>query len=142
MRRINSFILGLLCGSLIFGTARVLANTDVLARLTTQLFFWNDEKIELEAYNINGYNYVRLRDVSNIFGVNIEYDEETRSVYLGETKTERIIDGNSYAREDYSQKANSNVFPCLLKPWHVLLMYLSPLPTRQRLPKRVMWAKI
>lgn len=110
MRRINSFILGLLCGSLIFGTARVLANTDVLARLTTQLFFWNDEKIELEAYNINGYNYVRLRDVSNIFGVNIEYDEETRSVYLGETKTERIIDGTSYAREDYSQKANSNVF--------------------------------
>ena len=110
MRRLHSFILGLLCGSLLFGSAAVLANTDVLARLTTQLFFWNDEKIELEAYNINGYNYVRLRDVSKIFGVNIEYDENTRSVYLGETKTERIIDGNSYAREDYSQNANSNVF--------------------------------
>lgn len=110
MRRFNSFILGLLCGGLIFGCTAVMANTDVLARLTTQLFFWNDEKIELEAYNINGYNYVRLRDAANIFGVNIEYDEESRSVHLGNTKSERIIDGKAYSREDYSQNANKDVF--------------------------------
>lgn len=112
MRKLHSFVLGLLCGSLLFGSARVLANTDVLARLTTQLFFWNDEKIELEAYNINGYNYVRLRDVSRIFGVDIEYDEETRSVYMGEIKQndEKVIDGKAYAKEDYSQNANNDVF--------------------------------
>lgn len=110
MRRFHSFILGLLCGSLIFGCTAVLANTDVLAGLTTQLFFWNGEKIELEAYNINGYNYVRLRDAAKIFGVNIEYDEENRSVYLGETKTERVIDGRAFSKEDYSQNANSNIF--------------------------------
>ena len=61
MKNIKSFIHGLLCGGLIFSGTAVLANADVLARLTSQVFFFNNEKIELEAYNINGYNYVRLR---------------------------------------------------------------------------------
>ena len=116
MRKYN-FILGFLCGTIIFGSTAVLANTDVLARLTSQVFYWNNEKIALEAYNIDGYNYVRLRDAANIFGVGIVYDEQTNSVYLGEAPVipeqkagSTEIDGTAYAREDFSQKANPDIF--------------------------------
>lgn len=117
MRKYN-FILGFLCGAAIFGGAAVMANTDVLARFTSQIFFWNHERIELEAYNINDYNYVRLRDVAKIFDVNIEYDENTDSVYMGE-KPAAVVkpsegkgksDGKAHAREDYSQSANPEIF--------------------------------
>ena len=117
MKCIKSFIIGLLCGAFIFGGTAVLANSDVLAKITSQIFFWNNEAIELEAYNINGYNYVRLRDVAKIFGVNVEYYEDTNSVYLGEDKKEeapnpenKVLDGNAYAKEDYSQSANQAIF--------------------------------
>lgn len=116
MKNIKSFVLGLLCGGLMFSGTVALANADVLARLTSQIFFWNNEKIELEAYNINGYNYVRLRDAAKIFGVNIEYDEQTDSVIMNNSdtaipkpQTERI-DGTAYAREDFSQQANPAIF--------------------------------
>ena len=124
MKNIKSFVLGLLCGGLIFSGTAALANADVLARLTSQIFFWNNEKIEVGAYNINGYNYVRLRDAAKIFGVNIEYDEQTDSVIMNDSDTaipnpqtepERLqqsekIDGTAYAREDFSQQANPAIF--------------------------------
>lgn len=124
MKRLSYFLLGLLCGAGIFTGTAVLANSDVLARLTSQVFFFNNEKIELEAYNINDYNYVRLRDAARIFGVNIEYDEQTDSVIMGD-KTEKDsnaqtnneeyrqsdrIDGMAYSREDFSQQANPAIF--------------------------------
>ena len=117
MKCIKSFIIGLLCGAFIFGGTAVLANSDVLAKITSQIFFWNNEAIELEAYNINGYNYVRLRDVAKIFGVNVEYIDTTNSVYLGDDKKEedpkpehKVLDGSAYAKEDYSQNANQAIF--------------------------------
>ena len=124
MKRLSYFLLGLLCGAGIFTGTAVLANSDVLARLTSQVFFFNNEKIELEAYNINDYNYVRLRDAAKIFDVNIEYDEQTDSVIMNNsdaaiqkphTETEQSqqtdrIDGTEYAREDFSQQANQAIF--------------------------------
>ena len=124
MKRLSYFLLGLLCGAGIFTGTAVLANSDVLARLTSQVFFFNNEKIELEAYNINDYNYVRLRDAAKIFDVNIEYDEQTDSVIMNnsdaaiqkpQTEPEQFqqtdrIDGTAYAREDFSQQANQAIF--------------------------------
>ena len=70
--RKSSFLIGLVCGSLLFSGLTAFANAEIIAKLTSQIFFWNNQKIELEAYNINGYNYVRLRDAAELFGVNIE----------------------------------------------------------------------
>lgn len=113
--RKHSFLCGLLTGACMFGGITVLANTDVLARLTSQVFYYNGSRIELEAYNINDYNYVRLRDAAELFGVKVEYDGETDSVYLGEKPAAVVtpvttIDGTAYAREDFSQKANPDIF--------------------------------
>ncbi len=109
-----SFLIGLLCGSLLFGGVTVFANSEIVAKLTSQIFFWNNQKVELEAYNINGANYIKLRDAAELFGVNVEYYEDTNTVYLGEPRKEStsktIIDGNSYAKEDYSVKANPEIF--------------------------------
>jgi len=112
--RKSSFLIGLLCGSLLFDGVTVFANAEIVAKLTSQLFFWNNEQIELEAYNINGANYIKLRDAAELFGVKVEYYEDTNTVYLGESRKEStpktIIDGNSYAKEDYSLKANPEIF--------------------------------
>lgn len=112
--RKSSFLIGLLSGSLLFGGVTVFANSEIVAKLTSQIFFWNNQKVELEAYNINGANYIKLRDAAELFGVNVEYYEDTNTVYLGEQRKEStpkaIIDGNSYAKEDYSLKANPDLF--------------------------------
>ena len=112
--RKSSFLIGLLCGSLLFGGLTVFANAEIVAKITSQIFFWNNQKVELEAYNINGSNYVKLRDAAELFGVKVEYHEDTNTVYLGEPRKEStpktIIDGNSYAKENYSLKANPDIF--------------------------------
>ncbi len=118
MRKFNSFITGFLCAAFIFGGTTVLANTDVLAKITSQVFFWNNEKTELFAYNINGNNYVKLRDVAKIFGVNVAYYEDTDSVYLGEARKNETptpavkanIDGKAYSKCDYAADANPEIF--------------------------------
>lgn len=112
--RKSSFLIGMLCGSLLFGGVTVFANAEIVAKITSQIFFWNNEQVELEAYNINGANYIKLRDVAELFGVKVEYYQDTNTVYLGEPRKEStpktIIDGNSYAKEDYSVNANPEIF--------------------------------
>lgn len=83
MKRLSNFFIGFLCGAIFFGGTTALANSGVLAQITTQLFFYNGEPIELLAYNINGNNYVKLRDAAALFGVDIEYVEDTNSVFIG-----------------------------------------------------------
>lgn len=112
--RKSSFLIGMLCGSLLFGGVTVFANAEIVAKLTSQIFFWNNEQVELEAYNINGANYIKLRDAAELFGVKVKYYEDTNTVCLGEPRKENTskttIDGNSYAKEDYSAKANPEIF--------------------------------
>ena len=84
MKRLSNFFIGFLCGAILFGGTTALANSGVLAQITTQLFFYNGEPIELFSYNINGNNYVKLRDAAALFGVDIEYVEDTNSVFIGE----------------------------------------------------------
>ena len=109
-----SFLIGLLCGNLLFGGVSVFANAEIVAKITSQIFFWNNRQVELEAYNINGANYIKLRDAAELFGVNVEFYEDTNTVYLGEPRKESTskttIDGSAYAKEDYSSKANPEIF--------------------------------
>lgn len=117
MKKRKDFIIGFLCAASIFGGTAVLANSDVIAKVTSQVFFWNNEKIELNAYSINDSNYVKLRDAAKIFGVDIAYDEVNDSVYLGMQPSDKAYlkekdksDGRAHAREDFSQYANPEIF--------------------------------
>ena len=126
MKKYIYFLTGLLCGAVLFSGTAVLANSGVLAQITSQIFFLNGEQAELFAYNIGGNNYIKLRDAAALFGADIEYIEETNSVCMetevkGETLTEEpdavlpqipeiSADGTSYSKEDYSANASQRIF--------------------------------
>jgi len=125
MRKYTYFLLGLLCGAVFFSGTAVMANSGVLAKISSQIFFLNGEQTELFAYNINGNNYVKLRDAAALFGADIEYIEETNSVHMEIPKKEEIkeipeetpvetpdifIDGTSSSKEDFSANANQSIF--------------------------------
>lgn len=125
MRKYTYFLLGLLCGAVFFSGTAVMANSGVLAQITSQIFFLNGEQTELFAYNINGNNYVKLRDAAALFGADIEYIEETNSVHMEIPKKEEIkeipeetpvvtpdifIDGTASSKENFSANANQEIF--------------------------------
>ena len=121
----HSFIIGMLCGGILFGGAGVIA-AEVTAVLSDNPFYINGEKIEMTAYNIADNNYVRLRDIGKALDISVTYDPETNSVlinsderYTVDIQTQedetrmadgRRIDGQDAARKDFSQKANPAVF--------------------------------
>jgi len=99
MRKFAYFALGLLCGAVFLSGTAVAANAEVLARLTSQVFFMNGERHELDAYSIGGENYISFRDAAELFGIETEpYTPPT------------TIDGAAYVREDFAAKANSHIF--------------------------------
>ncbi len=110
-----SFISGFVIGAIIFGSIGVAA-TGITAILSNNNFYFNGVKTELEAYLINGNNYVKLRDVAKALNINVEYENGVVEVnsnkpYGEEVKTKsNIIDGNAYAREDFSKSANQSIF--------------------------------
>ena len=124
MRKYIYFLLGLLCGAVFLNGTVVLANSGVLAKISSQIFFLNGEQTELFAYNIGGNNYIKLRDAAALFGADIEYIEETNSVHMGIPKKEEtedipkempvvadiLIDGSPYSKEDFSADANQSIF--------------------------------
>ena len=125
MRKYTYFLLGLLCGAVFFSGTAVMANSGVLAQITSQIFFLNGEQTELFAYNIGGNNYIKLRDAAALFGADIEYIEETNSVHMEIPKKEEtkeipeetpvvtpdiFIDGTSSSKEDFSANANQRIF--------------------------------
>ena len=122
MKKYIYFLTGLLCGAVLFSGTAVLANSGVLAQITSQIFFLNGEQAELFAYNIGGNNYIKLRDAAALFGADIEYIEETNSVSMEVPKKEEIsedtpvvnpdifIDGSSSSKEDFSANASQSIF--------------------------------
>ena len=53
---------------------------------TTFSFTLDGQPIMLTAYMIAGSNYVRLRDVLQLFDVNVGFDPDLREIYIDTTK--------------------------------------------------------
>lgn len=108
---------------------------ETLAALpSTQRFYVDGEQADLEAYAINGHNYVQLRDVGRAAGFAVTYDAATNSVwvdttapYVEESAAPAVpedtasapptqvgggftIHTDAWSREDFSQQANPAVF--------------------------------
>ena len=49
---------------------------------TTQSFTVNGAAMELDAYNIGGYNYLKLRDLGALLGFGVDYDEASNTAIL------------------------------------------------------------
>lgn len=97
----------LLLGSKVFA-AEIVAGQEI---------YINGSKAEMSAINYNDNNYVKLRDIAKALNIEITYDAETNTVSINTEKPyievkPKItnIDGTSYSREDFSQKANPDIF--------------------------------
>lgn len=74
---------GMLTGALLVPTAQA-AVRRLTATPSTQRFYVDGKQTQLEAYAINGSNYVKLRDVGEAVGFQVSYDGSTNSIYIGE----------------------------------------------------------
>ena len=50
------------------------------AIVSTSLLYLNQQKIELEVYNIDGNNYFKLRDIAKIFDFNVSWNQEMQTI--------------------------------------------------------------
>ena len=96
---IPAVLAGTLIGAALVGpaSAEVAALT---AAPSTQTFYVDGKQVDLEAYVINGHNYVQLRDVGRAMDFGVTYDQGTNRV---------LVDTNSPYTEESAAPAPSGV---------------------------------
>ena len=65
---------GILIGMTIAGPAAHAAAEYLKAYPSTNQFYLDGEPVQMEAYAINGNNYVKLRDIGEAVGFNVYWD--------------------------------------------------------------------
>lgn len=114
---------GLVLAGVLVGLSIVPAASAVSEYLTatpsTQTFYVDDQQVELEAYAINGNNYVKLRDIGQAVGFNVAYDPDQNAAimepdkpYTGEDVPTVTPPPTPQPAEsiDYAQQANPAIF--------------------------------
>jgi len=84
MNRIKGTVLivaGVIAGMLLSGPAAQAA-ARLMANPSSQTFYLDGQRIDLQAYEINGSNYVKLRDVGRAVDFGVSYDAATNSVHI------------------------------------------------------------
>ncbi len=81
MKHAGAFIIGVLCGALMVGGATVCAS-GILAEPGVQRIFVDGKEVQMEAYLIEGHNYLQLRDIGKAVGFNVWWDDSTKSVRI------------------------------------------------------------
>lgn len=79
------FLSGFLLGMLVFGSSSALAS-GIWAEKSSQNVLADGKKINIEAYNINGNNYVKLRDIAQAADFKVWYDAERGIVEINSTE--------------------------------------------------------
>lgn len=84
MNRIKGTVLiaaGVLAGMLISGPAGT-ALAALTANPSSQTFYLDGQRVNLQAYEINGSNYVKLRDIGQAVDFGVTYDAAANSVHI------------------------------------------------------------
>ena len=76
---------GILTGIAVSGSATQ-AMAGLMATPSSQQFYVNEQRITMQAYEINGSNYVKLRDVGQAVGFGVIYDVATNTVTISPDK--------------------------------------------------------
>lgn len=79
------FLSGFLLGTVLFGSSSALAS-GIWAEKSSQNILADGKKINIEAYNINGNNYVKLRDIAQAADFKVWYDAEKGTVEIDSTE--------------------------------------------------------
>ena len=73
---------GIVVGMALSGQVGHAASATLTASPSTQTFYLDGQKIQLQAYSIGGNNYVKLRDIGKAVDFGVAYDGTTNSVYI------------------------------------------------------------
>lgn len=94
--------IGILAGLALSGPAAQAAEAVLTARPTTQTFYVSGQRVEFEAYQIHGNNFVKLRDIGRAVDFDVTYDAATNSVY---------IDPNAHYEQEVTTPAQATPAP-------------------------------
>ena len=81
MKKSLYLIAGILIGITLFGGSSVLA-AGITAERSTNRIYVDGQEVHLTAYNINGNNYVMLRDVGKTVGFEVYWDGDAKCVQV------------------------------------------------------------
>ena len=84
-KRFISFLSGMVVGAVMFGGSVAYAS-GILANLSNSQVFVDGRGVQLTAYNINGNNYVMLRDIGKAGDFNVYWSAEDGSVRIESDK--------------------------------------------------------
>ena len=81
MKKSLYLIAGILIGITLFGGTSVLA-AGITAERSTNRIYVDGQEVHLTAYNINGNNYVMLRDIGRAVGFNVYWNSDAKCVQV------------------------------------------------------------
>ncbi len=132
-----TFAVGVFAGIALCGPAAQAATVSLTAAPTSQTFYVNGQRVQFEAYEIHGNNFVKLRDIGQAVDFAVDYEGSTNSVHINSAlpyQKEVIqpapaapapsapavttspatggytITADHWSREDFSRQANPGVF--------------------------------
>ena len=85
MKKSLYLIAGILIGITLFGGSSVLA-AGITAERSTNRIYVDGQEVRLTAYNINGNNYVMLRDIGKTVGFEVYWDGDAKCVQVESKK--------------------------------------------------------
>ena len=85
MKKSLYLIAGILIGITLFGGSSVLA-AGITAERSTNRIYVDGQEVHLTVYNINGNNYVMLRDVGRAVDFNVYWDSDAKCVQVESKK--------------------------------------------------------
>ena len=78
----GSFAAGFLTCLLLAGITTTAYAAGIMAERSTNRIFVDGQEVQMEAYVINGNNYVKLRDIGEQVGFNVYWDNDARCVQI------------------------------------------------------------
>ena len=74
MKKVSYMLAGVLIGGVLLNGNAINAAACLMAERSSQPIYVDGQQVQLEAYNIGGNNYVKLRDVGKAVGFNVSWD--------------------------------------------------------------------
>lgn len=103
----TSFASGLLVGVALFGGTTAYA-AGILAERSSHPIYVDGELVQMEAYTINGNNYVKLRDIGQAIGFNVFWKDgvqvDSDAPYTGEAPRQGVVNETVLNTEDVCQE--------------------------------------
>lgn len=86
MKKYKQFIIGLLIGTILFSSIGVCAEEVLNVIANPYPVFVNGQEIQVEAYNINGFTFLKLADVGKVLDSTVSFNETEKRIEITSNK--------------------------------------------------------